>query len=46
MSNLGNIFLTRDDLNSLSAPKNRLEPQYCPGKKNCRASVIQNRSFE
>ena len=21
-------------------------PEYCPGKKNCRASVIQNRSFE
>jgi len=28
MSNLGNIFLSRDALDSLSPPKNRLEPQY------------------
>jgi RNA polymerase sigma-B factor len=28
MTHFGNIFLSRDDLDSLSAPKNRLEPQY------------------
>ncbi|MCL2120187.1 MAG: hypothetical protein FWH27_17365, partial [Planctomycetaceae bacterium] len=28
MSDFGNIFLSRNDLDSLSVPKNRLEPQY------------------
>jgi len=28
MSEFGNIFLARDDFDSLSPPKNRLEPQY------------------